>query len=142
MLFDAIGNNKPHNEAEYGALSTMTAILGRLATYSGQMVSWETAFSSDRVLTTDAESWDAAAPVQPNPDGRIRWPFQASPGGLRSTPMHRRQFLAAAAVAATSTLPVRPLRPSRSPAGQPSRSAMGRTSACSGSLAERTWWIS
>ena len=35
-LFDAIRNDKPYNEAEYGATSTMTAILGRMATYSGQ----------------------------------------------------------------------------------------------------------
>jgi predicted dehydrogenase len=69
VLFDAVLNNKPHNEAEFGALSTMTAILGRLATYSGQAVTWEQAFKSDRRLTTDAESWDAPAPVQPNPDG-------------------------------------------------------------------------
>jgi predicted dehydrogenase len=69
VLFDAIVNNKPHNEAEYGALSTMTAILGRLATYSGKVIQWDEAFNSQRVLTTDAESWQATAPVQPKPDG-------------------------------------------------------------------------
>jgi hypothetical protein len=37
-LFDAIRNDRPHNEAVYGAESTMTAILGRMAAYSGKMV--------------------------------------------------------------------------------------------------------
>ncbi|MGC1272956.1 MAG: Gfo/Idh/MocA family oxidoreductase [Planctomycetaceae bacterium] len=69
VLFDSIANDKPQNEAEYGALSTMTAVLGRLATYSGKTVHWDEAFDSDRVLTTDAESWDAKAPVTPLADG-------------------------------------------------------------------------
>ena len=57
VLFDAVRNDKPHNEAEYGALSTMTAILGRLATYSGKVVTWEEAFQSDVRLTIDSRSW-------------------------------------------------------------------------------------
>jgi predicted dehydrogenase len=74
-LFDAIRNNKPFNEAEYGALSTMTGILGRMATYSGKTVKWDEAFNSTKVLTTDAESWDAAAPVEPNEEGRYAVPI-------------------------------------------------------------------
>ncbi len=69
VLFDAIIHDKPHNEAEQGALSTMTAILGRMATYSGQQIQWDEAFNSSKVLTTDAESWDAPAPVLPLADG-------------------------------------------------------------------------
>jgi hypothetical protein len=41
-----------------------------MATYSGTTVSWDTAFQSDNTLTTDAESWDAAAPIAPDDDGR------------------------------------------------------------------------
>jgi myo-inositol 2-dehydrogenase/D-chiro-inositol 1-dehydrogenase len=69
-LFDAIRNDKPHNEVEYGAHSTMTAILGRMATYSGKIVRWDEALKSTTVMTTDAEKWDAEAPVQPSSDGR------------------------------------------------------------------------
>jgi predicted dehydrogenase len=69
VLFNAIRNDKPHNEAEHGALSTMTAIMGRLATYSGKEITWDEAFNSNIALTTDAESWDAKAPIQPRPDG-------------------------------------------------------------------------
>jgi myo-inositol 2-dehydrogenase/D-chiro-inositol 1-dehydrogenase len=70
VLFDAIRNDKPHNEAEYGALSTMTGILGRMATYSGKVVKWDEALQSSTVMTTDAEKWDAQAPVQPDSNGR------------------------------------------------------------------------
>jgi predicted dehydrogenase len=74
-IVDAVLNDVPCNEAEYGATSTMTAILGRLATYSGQVVPWDEAFASEKVLTTDAESWDAEAPLQPNSDGSYRIPI-------------------------------------------------------------------
>jgi hypothetical protein len=66
VLFEAIRNDTPHNEAEYGALSTMTAILGRMATYSGKVVSWDDAFASNLQLTADGETWDSAAPIAPN----------------------------------------------------------------------------
>jgi myo-inositol 2-dehydrogenase / D-chiro-inositol 1-dehydrogenase len=69
VLFSAIVDNRPHNEAEQGALSTMTAILGRMATYSGQQITWDQAFHSSKVLTSDAERWDAPAPVLPLADG-------------------------------------------------------------------------
>jgi predicted dehydrogenase len=73
-LFDAIRNDRPHNEAVYGAHATMTAILGRMAAYSGKMLSWDEALHSDRQLTADAESWDAPAPVNPRPDGGYEIP--------------------------------------------------------------------
>ena len=74
-IVEAVQNDLPYNEAEYGAISTMTAILGRLATYSGQVVPWDDAFASEKVLTTDAETWDAPAPIQPLADGSYRIPI-------------------------------------------------------------------
>jgi hypothetical protein len=70
VFFAAIRNNKPHSEIEYGALSTMTAILGRMATYSGKIVTWDEAFNSDATLTTDAESWDSSTPIKPDDEER------------------------------------------------------------------------
>jgi predicted dehydrogenase len=69
-LFDAIRNDKPYNEVEYGATSTMTAILGRMATYSGQRVTWDNSLQLHKPMTTDAENWDAATPVNPDASGR------------------------------------------------------------------------
>src|SRR5437588_3034734 len=45
-LLDAIRNDKPYNEAEYGAHSPMTALFGRMATYSGKVVEWDKAINS------------------------------------------------------------------------------------------------
>ncbi len=69
MLFDAIRNNKPYNEAEYGALSTMAAIMGRMATYSGKQINWDEAINSKVALAPDKYTWDATPPVLPGPDG-------------------------------------------------------------------------
>ena len=79
-LFDAIRNDKPYNEAEYGAMSTMTGILGRMATYTGQTVHWDAALRTEETLTTDVESWDGEAPVVPDEDG---WYAVAVPGTTR-----------------------------------------------------------
>jgi len=46
-LFASIRSGKPLNEGQFVAESTMTAIMGRMATYSGKMVTWEQALNSD-----------------------------------------------------------------------------------------------
>jgi len=70
-LFEAIAKGEyKFWDAERGAKSSMTSILGRLATYSGQVVSWDEAIKSNHSMTTDAESWDAPAPVKATSDGR------------------------------------------------------------------------
>jgi predicted dehydrogenase len=68
-LFDAIRNNKPRNDAEYGAHSTMTAILGRMCTYSGKMIEWEEALNSQIVLMPDKLAWDANPKSMPDANG-------------------------------------------------------------------------
>jgi myo-inositol 2-dehydrogenase / D-chiro-inositol 1-dehydrogenase len=69
-LFAAIRNNTPYNEADYGAYSTMTAIMGRMASYSGAMVEWKDAFNCKTALIPKAEfDWDEAPPVVPGKDG-------------------------------------------------------------------------
>jgi len=68
-LFDAIRNDKPYNEAEYGALSTMTAIMGRMATYSGELIEWEDAFNSKLELVPKTLAWNSTPPVVPKADG-------------------------------------------------------------------------
>jgi predicted dehydrogenase len=47
-LFEAVAKGEfKFQDAEFGAKSTMTAIMGRMATYSGQVVSWDEAFNSN-----------------------------------------------------------------------------------------------
>ncbi|HVX16087.1 MAG TPA: Gfo/Idh/MocA family oxidoreductase [Pirellulales bacterium] len=62
-LIASILSGKPYNEAESGALSTMTAIYGRMCTYSGKMISWDEALNSQISLAPKQYAWDAAAPV-------------------------------------------------------------------------------
>ncbi len=75
-LFADIRAGKRPNEAEYGAKSTMTAILGRMCTYSGKQIDWQKAISSDHALA-DFDSLtdlDKEAPVKPDADGRYPVP--------------------------------------------------------------------
>lgn len=65
-FFAALRAGDVPNEADYGAYSTMTAILGRLASYSGKRVKWKDAFESD-VQLADTDSLNSLAdhaPVQ------------------------------------------------------------------------------
>jgi myo-inositol 2-dehydrogenase / D-chiro-inositol 1-dehydrogenase len=69
VLFDCIVNNKPINDAFNGAKSTMTAILGRMATYSGKKIKWEDALNSQINLMPDRFAWDALPKSLPDKDG-------------------------------------------------------------------------
>jgi myo-inositol 2-dehydrogenase/D-chiro-inositol 1-dehydrogenase len=63
-------NDEPINQAERGAISTMTAIMGRMATYTGQMITWEEAMNSqEKLAQNNITSWDVKPPVSPNADG-------------------------------------------------------------------------
>ncbi len=71
-LFASIRSGGHINDAENGAKSTMTAILGRMATYTGKVVTWEEAMNSKQVLVPveDGLTWDSVAPVLPDADGK------------------------------------------------------------------------
>lgn len=68
-LFAAIRSDTPYNEAYNGAKSTMTSILGRLATYSGVEISWDQALNSAVDLMPETFAWDAMPKVLANADG-------------------------------------------------------------------------
>ena len=68
-LVAAIVAGTPYNEGDSAAQSTMTAILGRMATYSGQEVRWEDAFGSTLDLSPSGYTWDAVPQPKPGPDG-------------------------------------------------------------------------
>ena len=52
-LFAAIRAGKPINNGRYMSLSTMMAILGREACYTGQTIEWDAALNSDMRLGPD-----------------------------------------------------------------------------------------
>jgi len=68
-LFTAIRQNKDFNEAVYGAESTMTSILGRMAAYSGKELEYSKALASKIELLPESLAWDAKPRVLPGADG-------------------------------------------------------------------------
>ena len=80
-LFASIRSGNPINEAEYGATSTMTSILGRMATYSGKMITWDEAIASEIDLSPAEYAWDATPPVVPDSSGAYPVP---APGTFRA----------------------------------------------------------
>ena len=56
-------------DAENAAKSTMTAIMGRYATYSGKVMTWEESLNGKVDLFPDTLAWDALPKVLPNADG-------------------------------------------------------------------------
>jgi hypothetical protein len=69
-LFAAIAKGEyKFADAENGAKATMTAILGRLATYTGQVVEWDQALNSGMSLQPTRYAWDADMPSKPDANG-------------------------------------------------------------------------
>ena len=69
-LFAAIAKGEyKFADAENGAYSTMTSILGRMATYSGQIIAWDKAINSGISLQPKVYDWKAAPPVVPDDHG-------------------------------------------------------------------------
>ncbi len=70
MLFKAITDGVyEFADADNGAHSTMTSILGRMATYSGKMIEWDDALNSQISLLPQNLSWDADPRVLPDVAG-------------------------------------------------------------------------
>ena len=70
-LFEAIRQDRPHNETERCAYAALTGILGRMAVESGREVTWEEALASELVLAPglDDITMDSDPPVTPDADG-------------------------------------------------------------------------
>ncbi len=58
-FFAAIRSGNPINNGEYMAKSTLLAIMGRQAAYTGQAITWEMALDSQDDLTPPAYDWHA-----------------------------------------------------------------------------------
>ncbi len=64
-LIAAIRAGKPYNELKNVAESTMTAILGRMAAYTGKAVTWDQALNSKEDLMPPKIAWDVTLAVAP-----------------------------------------------------------------------------
>src|SRR5262249_58764589 len=72
-LFASIRNGKPINNGEYMARSTLLAVLGRMAAYTGQVITWEQAMNSKEELRPSEYSWRGTPPpAEVAVPGRVR----------------------------------------------------------------------
>jgi predicted dehydrogenase len=62
-LFASIRSGKPINDGEWMAHSTLLAIMGRMAAYTGQAVTWEEALKSGENLWPANFTWQSNVPV-------------------------------------------------------------------------------
>jgi predicted dehydrogenase len=62
-LFASIRRGTPINNGDYMARSTLLAIMGRMAAYTGQQITWDMALNSQEDLSPSRYAWDAAPPA-------------------------------------------------------------------------------
>lgn len=68
-LHAAIAEDTPLNNAYYGAKSSFTAVLGRMATYSGQEITWKEATESNFSIMPESFDFNGEPPVKPDDNG-------------------------------------------------------------------------
>ena len=68
-LFKAIRKDEKHNDGHYGATSSFTAVLGRMANYSGQVVTWDDAAAKGPSEMPEKYAFDANPRAMPDKDG-------------------------------------------------------------------------
>ncbi len=76
LLLDAIRQDKPHNEARRAGEAEVAALMGRMATHTGQYVTWDQALNSDFQFVEDIDNmaFDTPAPISAGPDGIYQAP--------------------------------------------------------------------
>jgi myo-inositol 2-dehydrogenase / D-chiro-inositol 1-dehydrogenase len=82
VFFESVREDIPRNDTEWGANSTMTDLMGRMAVHSGHMIEWDEALNSDVVLVPEHLSWDSEPPSKPNEDGSYSIPVPGSKSGI------------------------------------------------------------
>ncbi len=74
-LFESIKSGNPINNGLHMVRSTMLAILGRMAAYTGEKITWDDAMKSTELLGPEQLSWDTPPPVTPGADGLYAVPI-------------------------------------------------------------------
>ena len=64
-LFASIRNRKPINDGDWMAQSTLIGIMGRMAAYTGQEISWEQMMRSQEKLVPDKLDWKMKLDIPP-----------------------------------------------------------------------------
>ena len=64
-LFASIRKGEPINDGDWMAHSTMLGIMGRMAAYTGQEITWEEACNSKEQLVPEKLDWNMKLPIPP-----------------------------------------------------------------------------
>jgi len=64
-LLGSIRKGKPVNDGEHMCNTTLMAIMGRMAAYTGQEITWEQALNSQEQLVPSRLEWDMSLPIAP-----------------------------------------------------------------------------
>ena len=78
-LFRAIREGKEFNEAERGAYGTLFAMMGRMAAYTGKLITFDEALNSEETLAFNPLSWEEAVAHHPDENGEYE-PFKPGEG--------------------------------------------------------------
>jgi myo-inositol 2-dehydrogenase / D-chiro-inositol 1-dehydrogenase len=65
LLFASIRKQQPINDGRRMATSTLLAMMGRMAAYTGEQVTWEQALNSQEKLIPDTLDWHGTLEVKP-----------------------------------------------------------------------------
>jgi predicted dehydrogenase len=71
VLVDAIRQNKPHNEARRAGEAEVVALMGRMATHTGQYITWDQVLNSNFQFVKDIDNmtFETPAPIKAGPNG-------------------------------------------------------------------------
>jgi myo-inositol 2-dehydrogenase / D-chiro-inositol 1-dehydrogenase len=78
-FFDAIRHDRPYNETERCAHSCLTAIMGRMACESGELIAWNDALNSNLELAPGLDNFTSSSNPPVIPDAHGHYPI-AMPG--------------------------------------------------------------
>jgi myo-inositol 2-dehydrogenase / D-chiro-inositol 1-dehydrogenase len=65
VLFASIRRHQPINNGKRMATSTLLAMMGRMAAYTGQEITWEQALNSQEALFPEHLDWHGSLPIAP-----------------------------------------------------------------------------
>lgn len=66
-LFASIRKGQPINDGKWMATSTMLAMMGRMAAYTGQQITWEQAMNSQEKIFPEDLDWKGSLALRPMP---------------------------------------------------------------------------
>jgi predicted dehydrogenase len=70
LLVEAIRGDQPYNDVDRAATATLLGIMGRMAAYSGQEITWQQVLDTKVRLAPQAYAFDAPPPAVPDKTGR------------------------------------------------------------------------